>query len=91
MQTGRVPVPLERRIRLAPDARSPGLARRMLVAALTEAGLTEPGRDVAADTIVLLASELCENAVLHAGTEFEVALRIDDAEVVVTVLSLIHI
>ena len=34
---------------------------------------------------MLLASELCENAVLHAGTEFEVALRIDDAEVVVTV------
>ena len=78
-------MPLERRIRLAPDARSPGLARRMLVAALTEAGLTEPGRDAAADTVVLLASELSENAVLHAGTEFEVALRIDDAEVVVTV------
>jgi len=62
----------------------------MLVAALDEAGLaeagpTEPGHDAAADTVVLLASELCENAVLHAGTEFEVALRIDDAEVVVTV------
>ena len=85
VQTGRVPVPEERRIRLAPDARSPGLARRMLVAALDEAGLTEAGRDAAADTVVLLASELCENAVLHAGTEFEVALRIDDAEVVVTV------
>ena len=70
-------MPLERRIRLAPDARSPGLARRMLVAALDEAGLTEPGRDAAADTVVLLASELSENAVLHAGT-------IDDAEVVVT-------
>ena len=78
-------MPEERRIRLAPDARSPGLARRMLVAALDEAGLTEPGRDAAADTVVLLASELSENAVLHAGTEFEVALRIDDAEVVVTV------
>ena len=73
-------MPLERRIRLAPDARSPGLARRMLVAAFDEAGLTEPGRDVAADTIVLLASELCENAVLHAGTEFEVALRIEQVE-----------
>ena len=78
-------MPLERRIRLAPDARSPGLARRMLVAALDEAGLAEAGGDAAADTVVLLASELCENAVLHAGTEFEVALRIDDAEVVVTV------
>ena len=46
---------------------------------------TEAGRDDVADTVVLLASELCENAVLHAGTEFEVALRIDAAEVVVTV------
>ena len=34
---------------------------------------------------MLLASELCENAVLHAGTEFEVALRIDADEVLVTV------
>ena len=76
VQTGGVPVPEERRIRLAPDARSPGLARRMLVAALTEAG-----RDDVADTVVLLASELCENSVLHAGTEYEVALRIDAAEV----------
>jgi serine phosphatase RsbU (regulator of sigma subunit)/anti-sigma regulatory factor (Ser/Thr protein kinase) len=67
-------------MRLAPDARSPGLARRMLVAALSETG-----RDAVADTVVLLTSELCENSVLHAGTEFEVALRIDDAEVVVTV------
>jgi hypothetical protein len=52
----------------------------MLVAALTETG-----RDAVADTVVLLASELCENSVLHAGTEFEVALRIDAAEVLVTV------
>jgi phosphoserine phosphatase RsbU/P len=73
-------VPEERRIRLAPDARSPGVARRMIVAALTEAG-----HDAVADTVVLLASELCENSVLHAGTEFDVTLRIDAAEVVVTV------
>jgi sigma-B regulation protein RsbU (phosphoserine phosphatase) len=38
-----------------------------------------------ADVAVLLASELCENAVLHAGTEFEVALDLDDDEVRVTV------
>jgi phosphoserine phosphatase RsbU/P len=81
VQTGGVPVPEERRIRLAPDARSPGLARRMLVEALTEAGRD----DDVADTVVLLASELCENSVLHAGTEYEVALRIDAAEVLVTV------
>lgn len=73
-------MPEERRIRLAPDARSPGIARRMLVAALAEAG-----RDEVADTVVLLASELCENSVLHAGTEYEVALRIDAAQVLVTV------
>lgn len=76
----------ERRIRLAPDARSPGLARRMLTAAMTEAGLTAEGPDGAVvDTVVLLASELCENSVLHAGTEFEVAVSVDVTEVVVTV------
>jgi len=52
----------------------------MIVAALTEAG-----HDAVADTVILLASELCENSVLHAGTEFDVTLRIDAAEVVVTV------
>jgi len=30
------------------------------------------------DTAVLLASELAENAVLHAGTEFEVGLEVDE-------------
>jgi serine phosphatase RsbU (regulator of sigma subunit)/anti-sigma regulatory factor (Ser/Thr protein kinase) len=52
----------------------------MLLAALVEAE-----RDDVADTVVLLASELCENAVLHAGTDFEVDLRIEPHEVVVTV------
>jgi serine phosphatase RsbU (regulator of sigma subunit)/anti-sigma regulatory factor (Ser/Thr protein kinase) len=37
------------------------------------------------DTAVLLASELCENAVLHAGTEFEVALTVTEADVTVAV------
>jgi sigma-B regulation protein RsbU (phosphoserine phosphatase) len=37
------------------------------------------------DTVVLLASELCENAVLHAGTEFEVALTVTEDEVTVAV------
>lgn len=67
-------------LRLPPDARSPGRARRMLLSALGDAGLDE-----VADVVVLLASELCENAVLHAGTEFEVDLRIGADEVVVTV------
>jgi len=45
-----------------------------------------PGVDLdLVDTAVLLASELCENAVLHAGTEFEVALTVTDAELTVAV------
>lgn len=38
-----------------------------------------------ADTAVLLASELCENVVLHAGTAFEVALTVVDDDVTVAV------
>jgi len=67
-------------MRLPPDARSPGRARRMLQDALEDAGVGE-----LVDTAVLLASELCENAVLHAGTEYEVELTITDEEVVVAV------
>jgi serine phosphatase RsbU (regulator of sigma subunit) len=37
------------------------------------------------DTAVLLASELAENAVLHAGTEFEVGLDVDETTLTVTV------
>ncbi len=37
------------------------------------------------DTAVLLASELCENAVLHAGTEFELAVTVTDTAVTVEV------
>lgn len=44
-----------------------------------------PEFDAVVDTTVLLASELCENSVLHAGTEYEVELRITDDEVTVTV------
>ncbi len=38
-----------------------------------------------ADTAVLLASELAENAVLHAGTEFEVGLEIDADGITISV------
>ncbi|WP_343975138.1 SpoIIE family protein phosphatase [Pseudonocardia aurantiaca] len=79
-----MPVQLERRTRLPPDARSAGRARRMLHEALRE--LREPGdADDLVDTVVLLASELCENAVLHAGTEFEVALTVTETEATVAV------
>jgi phosphoserine phosphatase RsbU/P len=37
------------------------------------------------DTAVLLASELCENAVLHAGTEFDVALTVTATELTIAV------
>ncbi|MGE3286396.1 MAG: SpoIIE family protein phosphatase [Pseudonocardia sp.] len=75
-----MPVQLERRIVLPPDTRSPGRARRMIAD-----GLAEAGAEDLVDSAVLLASELCENAVLHAGTEFEVALTADPERVVVTV------
>ena len=55
----------------------------MITAALAEAGRREVAE--LTDTVVLLASELCENSVLHAGTEFEVALAVGADEVVVTV------
>lgn len=47
--------------------------------------LDGPEFDELADTTVLLTSELAENAVLHAGTEYEVALRVTDDEIEVTV------
>ena len=75
-------------MRLPPDARSAGRGRRMLQDALA-AALAGPAASAEADdlmdTAVLLASELCENAVLHAGTEFELAVTVTDAEVTVSV------
>ncbi len=49
-------------------------------------GLDADGADGGlVDTAVLLASELCENAVIHAGTEFEVLLTVDGAALTVAV------
>jgi sigma-B regulation protein RsbU (phosphoserine phosphatase) len=56
----------------------------MLQGALDEVLLDTADADLL-DTVVLLASELCENAVLHAGTEFEVGLTVTDGEVTVAV------
>lgn len=70
-------------MRLPPDARSAGRVRRMLQDALDDVVADES--DDVVDTAILLASELCENAVLHAGTEFDVALTVDDAAVTVAV------
>jgi serine phosphatase RsbU (regulator of sigma subunit)/anti-sigma regulatory factor (Ser/Thr protein kinase) len=52
----------------------------MLRAALEEAGLDE-----LIDVVLLLGSELCDNAVLHAGTEFEVQIVVGETDVTVTV------
>jgi sigma-B regulation protein RsbU (phosphoserine phosphatase) len=56
----------------------------MLQEALSDLDGTDRDLDLV-DTVVLLASELCENAVLHAGTEFEVALTVSDDEATVAV------
>ncbi len=72
---------LAHRVRLPADHRSPMLARRILRAALHDAGL-----DDLIDDAVLLTSELCENAVLHAGTEYELIVEQSDAELTVTVI-----
>ena len=57
----------------------------MLRRAMAEAGLSEAGEEDLADSVLLLASELCDNATLHAGTEFEVELSITEDEVRVAV------
>ncbi|HEY0813355.1 MAG TPA: ATP-binding SpoIIE family protein phosphatase [Pseudonocardia sp.] len=77
-----MPASLQRRIRLPPDARSARQARRMLQDTLDDLAGLDP--DVA-DTAVLLVSELAENAVLHAGTEFEVGLELDADVITVSV------
>jgi phosphoserine phosphatase RsbU/P len=79
-QTAGVQPPFQRRARFPGDVGAPGDARRFVRAALAEAGVDE-----LADDTVLLVSELCENAVLHAGTGFEVALVVTGVELTLTV------
>jgi phosphoserine phosphatase RsbU/P len=71
------------RMCFAPTADAPLQARRALRHTLTGAGLDQ--LDELGDTVLLLASELCDNAVLHAGTEFEVELKVDPGSVTVSV------
>jgi serine phosphatase RsbU (regulator of sigma subunit)/anti-sigma regulatory factor (Ser/Thr protein kinase) len=71
---------LERRISLPGDATSPSVARRFVRSALHEVGL-----DDLTDDALLLTSELCENAVLHAGTGFELELICAVREVTVKI------
>jgi serine phosphatase RsbU (regulator of sigma subunit)/anti-sigma regulatory factor (Ser/Thr protein kinase) len=71
------------RMCFAPVADAPRQARRVLRHALTSVGLDQTGE--LADTVLLLASELCDNALLHAGTDFEVELQVDPDSVTVSV------
>ncbi|MFI7679096.1 SpoIIE family protein phosphatase [Actinophytocola sp. NPDC049390] len=72
--------PFERRARFPGEASAPSAARRFVRSALAEAGLDELAGDA-----VLLTSELCENAVLHAGTGFTIDLAADGVELTVAV------
>ncbi|MGH8966980.1 MAG: ATP-binding protein, partial [Actinomycetes bacterium] len=70
-----------RRAQFPGDAGAPTAARRFVRAMLAKAR-----RDDVTDDAVLLASELCENAVLHAGTGFTIELVVaDGGAVTVTV------
>jgi serine phosphatase RsbU (regulator of sigma subunit)/anti-sigma regulatory factor (Ser/Thr protein kinase) len=62
------------------DVGAPGVARRFVRTALGDARLDE-----LADDAVLLTSELCENAVLHAGTGFTVEVVAAGTELTVAV------
>jgi sigma-B regulation protein RsbU (phosphoserine phosphatase) len=70
-----------RRAQFPGDAGAPAAARRFV-----RAMLARSRRDDLADDAVLLASELCENAVLHAGTGFTIELvALDGGAVTITV------
>jgi sigma-B regulation protein RsbU (phosphoserine phosphatase) len=77
-------------MRFPPDMQSIRRVRQMIHDILSAAAETGPGGDGSdvpefVDDVVLLASELCENAVLHAGTAFDVAVVADHDEVTVAV------
>jgi anti-sigma regulatory factor (Ser/Thr protein kinase) len=61
----------ESRVALPGAPESAGRARRFVTSALAAAG-----RDDACEVAVLLVSELVSNAVLHAGTDLEVVVRL---------------
>lgn len=79
-QTADVQPAFERRAKFPGDLAAPGAARRFVRAAVADSQLDELAGDA-----VLLASELCENAVLHAGTGFTVELATDGVELTVAV------
>ncbi len=74
-------------MRFPPDMQSIRRVRRIIHDMLAEVADGGPAGDVPefVDDVVLLASELCENAVLHAGTAFDLAVEADDDQVTVAV------
>ena len=71
------------RMCFAPVADAPRQARRALRRTFSDAGFDE--LDELAEKVLLLASELCDNALLHAGTDFEVELQVNPDSVTVSV------
>jgi serine phosphatase RsbU (regulator of sigma subunit)/anti-sigma regulatory factor (Ser/Thr protein kinase) len=70
-----------------PDMQSIRRVRRIIHDMLAEVAHGGSAGDMPefVDDVVLLASELCENAVLHAGTGFDLEVVADDGEVTVAV------
>ncbi len=79
--THRLPEPrTERRLRLRPNRHAPAAVRTMIRQMLDEAHLA-----AMADDVLLLATELTTNAVLHAGTDLDVTVDVDANRVHVAV------
>ncbi|MEV6523254.1 SpoIIE family protein phosphatase [Longispora sp. NPDC051575] len=75
-----MPTHARRRLRLPADHQSPAHARAAVREVLAEAGLAE-----LLDEALLLTTELSTNGVVHAGTDIDVDVQVDDAGVTVTV------
>jgi sigma-B regulation protein RsbU (phosphoserine phosphatase) len=69
-----------RRVRLPADRRSPAAARALVRSVLSEADLTD-----LLDEALLLTTELSTNGVLHAGTDIDLEIVVDDGELTVVV------
>ena len=79
--THRLPEPrTERRVRLRADRHAPAAVRVMIRQLLDEEQLADM-----ADDVLLLATELTTNAVLHAGTDLDVTVDVDATRVHVAV------
>jgi anti-sigma regulatory factor (Ser/Thr protein kinase) len=63
------------------EREAPGRARRMAVASLLQWGHNEP----LLEDVALVLSELATNAVVHAGSPFSVAVRVEDSTLRVAV------